>query len=61
MLRQIADDVAEMKSKLSKIEIGVEELDIDFNLRPEFTAKMRKREKEPTVKISDFRKHFGLK
>ena len=29
-------------------------------LRPEFIEKMRKRQLEPTVKITDFKKHFGL-
>ena len=62
ILKQIAQDVTDIKNKLAKIEIDVEELDIDFHeLRPEFIAKMKKRQKEPSVKISDFRKHFGLK
>ena len=30
-------------------------------LRPEFISKMEKRQLEPTVKINDFRNHFGLK
>ena len=30
------------------------------DLRPEFIEKMRKRQLEPTVKITDFKKHFGL-
>jgi len=29
-------------------------------LRPEFIEKMIQRQKEPTVKINDLRKHFGL-
>jgi len=34
---------------------------LEPNLRPEFIAKMQKRATEPTVKVKDFRKHFGLK
>lgn len=33
---------------------------LEPKLRPEFIEKMRKRQLEPTVKIKDFRKHFGL-
>ena len=34
---------------------------LEPNLRPEFIEKMKKRQLEPTIKIKDFRKHFGLK
>lgn len=34
---------------------------LEPELRPEFIEKMKKRQVEPTVKIKDFRKHFGLK
>ena len=30
-------------------------------LRPEFIEKMKKRQKEPSVKVKDFRKRYGLK
>ena len=30
-------------------------------LRPEFIERMKNIELEPTVKIKDFKKHFGLK
>jgi chaperonin GroEL (HSP60 family) len=33
---------------------------LEPELRPEFIEKMMKRQSEPTVKIKDFRKHFGL-
>jgi ribosomal protein S27AE len=32
-----------------------------FEFNPEFLKKMRKRRKEPTIKIEDFKKHFKLK
>ena len=33
---------------------------LEPELRPEFIKKMKKRQLEPTVKIKDFKKHFGL-
>lgn len=32
----------------------------EYELRPEFIEEMKRIDKEPTVKIKDFRKHFGL-
>lgn len=34
---------------------------LEPELRPEFIEKMKRIEKEPSIKIKDFRKHFGLK
>ncbi|MBI1973421.1 DUF2683 family protein [Candidatus Micrarchaeota archaeon] len=34
---------------------------LEPELRPEFVKKMLKRRDESAVKVSDFRKHFGLK
>jgi hypothetical protein len=34
---------------------------LEPDLRPEFVEKMKQRQLEPTVKVKDFRKHFGLK
>lgn len=34
---------------------------LEPELRPEYVEKMKKRQKEPTVEIKDFKKHFGLK
>lgn len=33
---------------------------LEPSLRPEFIEKMKARRLEPTVKIKDFKKHFGL-
>ena len=33
---------------------------LEPELRPEFIEKMKTRQKEPTVAIKDFKKHFGL-
>ena len=45
-------------SKKAKEIRGV--IDQDLELRPEFIEKMMEREKEPAIKIKDFKKHFGL-
>ncbi len=34
---------------------------LEPELRPEFIAKMKRIHKEPTIKVKDFKKHFGLK
>ena len=52
-----------LKDKSEAIEKVVIEYGKDFlepELRPEFIQKMKERQKEPTVKIKNFRKHFGL-
>ena len=53
-----------LKDKGEAIKIVVSEY-IDYadepELRPDFIEKMKKRQMEPSVKIVDFKKHFGLK
>ena len=54
----------DLKDKSHAIEKVVLEFGGDFlepQLRPEFIQKMKNRQKEKTVKVNDFRKHFGLK
>jgi len=34
---------------------------LEPELRPEFIKKIKKQEKQKTVKVKDFKKHFGLK
>lgn len=53
-----------LKDKSEAIEKVVMEYGGDFlepELRPEFIQKIKSREKEPTVKVKDFKKHFGLR
>ena len=40
------------------LEYGTEIMEPE--LRPEFIEKMKKRQLEPTLRIPDFKKHFGL-
>lgn len=52
-----------LKDKSDAIEKVVIEFGEDFlepQLRPEFIQKMKKRETEKTIKVKNFRKHFGL-
>jgi hypothetical protein len=53
-----------LKDKSEAIEKVVMEYGGDFlgpELRPEFIQKIKSREKESTVKVKDFKKHFGLR
>ena len=52
-----------LRDKSEAIDRVVLEYGQDFlepELRPEFVQKMKVRQKEPTVKVKDFKKHFGL-
>ena len=52
-----------LKNKSEAISLVIQKYEKEFlepELRPEFIKKMEKRKKEPTVKINNFRKHFGL-
>ena len=33
---------------------------MSLKLKPEFVEKMKDRQAEPTVKVGNFKKHFGL-
>ncbi len=49
------------KSEAIKLIINKYEKELlEPELRPEYVEKMRERAKEPTVKVKNFRKHFGL-
>lgn len=50
------------KSKaIDKVVLYYGESFLEPELRPEFINKIKKRQLEPTVKIKDFKKHFGMK
>ncbi len=53
-----------LKNKSEAIKLIITEYEkelLEPELRPEYVEKMGERAKEPTVKVKDFRKHFGLK
>jgi len=45
---------------IEKVVLGFGEDLLEPQLRPEFIQKMKERQKERTVKVADFKKHFGL-
>jgi len=52
-----------LKNKNEAINLIAEQYEeevLELNLSPEHVEKMRRRQKEPTVKIENFKKHFGL-
>ncbi len=52
-----------LKNKSEAVNLIINEYEkelLEPELRPEYIEKMREREKEPTVKVKDFKKHFGL-
>ncbi len=52
-----------LKNKSEAIQWIISEYEkemLEPKLRPEYIEKMRERAKEPTVKVKDFKKHFGL-
>ncbi len=53
-----------LRNKSEAINLIIDEYEkelLEPELRPEYIEKMQKRAKEPTVKVKNFRKHFGLK
>ena len=52
-----------LKNKSEAIQLIISEYEkelLEPELRPEYIEKMREIAKEPTGKVKDFRKHFGL-
>jgi hypothetical protein len=45
---------------IEKVILGFGEELLEPQLRPEFIQKMKERQKEPTIKVKNFRKHFGI-
>lgn len=52
-----------LKNKSEAIRLIINEYEkelLEPELKPEYIEKMKKREKEPSIKVKDFKKHFGL-
>jgi len=52
-----------LKNKSEAINLIISEYEreiLEPELKPEYIEKMKKRAKEPSIKIKDFKKHFGL-
>ncbi len=62
LLRKISDDVTDIKERITKIEITMDEIDMDMHeVRPEYIEKLKKIEKEGAVSQEEFEKEFGVK
>lgn len=62
LMEQIAKDVREIKERMRKIEITVEEIDADLHeVNPEYIGKLKRIEKEGTVSQKEFEEKFGVK
>ena len=54
----------DLKDKSHAIERVIIDYGVDFlepQLRPEFVQRMRERQKEKTIKVKNFKDHFGIK
>ena len=52
-----------LKDKSEAIDVMAQQYEeeiLEPELRPEFIKKMKKRQKEKSIEIKDFKKHFGL-
>ncbi|MBU4032909.1 MAG: DUF2683 family protein [Candidatus Thermoplasmatota archaeon] len=52
-----------LKNKSEAISLIISEYEreiLEPELKPEYIDKMKKRAKEPSIKVKDFKKHFGL-
>ena len=52
-----------LRNKSEAISLIINEYErelLEPELKPEYIEKMNEREKEPVVKVEDFKKHFGL-
>jgi len=52
-----------LKNKTEAIQLVISEYEkelLEPELRPEYIEKMKEREREPSIKVKDFREHFGL-
>ena len=52
-----------LKNKSEAINLIINEYEkeiLEPELKPEYVEKMKKRAKEPGIKVKDFKKHFGL-
>lgn len=54
-------DLRDKSQAINKMAEEFEEFILEPELRPEYVEKLRKIEKEKTIKIKDFEKEFGLK
>jgi len=53
-------NLADKSKAIEKVVLDYGAEILEPELKPEFIERMRKRQLEPTVKVDNFKKHFGL-
>ncbi len=62
LLQQIADDIVDIKGRMIKLEVTMEEIDMDLHeVKPTYVEKLKRIEKEGTISQQEFEKRFGVK
>ena len=62
LLRKISEDVTDIKERITKMEVTMDEIDMDLHeVRPGYIEKLKKIEKEGAVSQEEFEKEFGVK
>ena len=62
LLQRIADDVAEIRTRLAKLEITFDEVNTDLHeVKLEYVQKLHRIGTEKTVSQEEFEKQFGVK
>ena len=59
---KISEDVTDIKERITKIEVTMDEIDMDMHeVRPGYIEKLKKIEKEGAVSQEEVEKEFGVK
>lgn len=62
LLQQIADDIADIKGKMTRLEVTIEEIDMDLHeVKPRYLEKLKRIEKEGSLSQQEFEKRFSVK
>lgn len=62
LLQQIADDIVDIKGRMTKLEVTMEEIDMDLHeVKPTYVEKLKRIEKEGSISQREFEKRFGVK
>ena len=62
LLQQIANDIADIKGRMVKLEVTLDEIDMDMHeVKPTYLEKLKRIEKEGTLSQEEFEKRLGVK
>ena len=61
LLKDIANNVDDIKKRLTNIEFAIKEVDMDIHeVRPGYIEKLKKLDNEETISEEEFEKQFGV-